>query len=185
METKVLKIKQVKTGERFREEVGNIDDLVESIKEKGYLFPILVDQKNNLLAGERRLTAAIEVGMKEIPVVVRHVENEVDAREIELIENVVRKDFSWQERASLENYIMELKKEEDPNWGVEKQAEYMKQSVGSTHRRLALAQVMELVPEIADAKNEDEAWKKYKRLEEEVVVASIRADLLSFLVLKL
>ena len=96
-------------------------------------------------------------------------------REIELIENVNRSDFSWDERAKLEKEIMRLKREQDPEWNLDKQSEYLGQSSGRSHRRLELATWIEEIPELADSKNEDEAWKKLQRLKEEVVLSSMRA----------
>jgi len=71
---------------------------------------------------------------------------------------------------------MELKQEKNPDWGMAQQAEYMNQSVGTTHRRIALSRIIDKVPEIGESKSVDEAWKKYKRLEEEIVTASMRDD---------
>lgn len=169
-----IKVDAVKIEGRFREEVGDVSDLVESIREKGFLSAIIIDSKNNLIAGERRLVAASKAGLESVPAIIYEAKNEIDAREIELIENVVRKDFTWDERANLEKYIMDLKKEQDPSWTMEKQAEFLGHSKGAVQRRITLASVLEVAPELADCSTEDEAWKKYKRLEEEIVTASLR-----------
>jgi ParB-like chromosome segregation protein Spo0J len=44
-----------------------------------------------LLAGGRRIHAALAAGLTVIPALVRQVEDELDSREIELMENVFRK----------------------------------------------------------------------------------------------
>lgn len=174
MELENIKISKIKVEGRFREDLGNLEELVEVIKQKGFIAPIIIDQKSRLLAGQRRLEAAAQAGLEVIPAVRHTVADEVDAREIELIENAVRKDFTWVERSKLEAYILKLKKETDKNWGVKDQAAYLKQSVGATSRRLNLATVLGEVPELAKCKTEDEAWKAWKRLQEEVVTASMR-----------
>jgi ParB family chromosome partitioning protein len=69
-------------------------DLVDSIKDKGVLQPILfrVDEDGTLfiVAGERRLEAAKEAGLKTIPAIL--VEGNHD--EIALIENILREDLT-------------------------------------------------------------------------------------------
>jgi ParB family transcriptional regulator, chromosome partitioning protein len=50
-------ISEIKIGKRYREDLGDIDELAASIAELGLLHPIVVSQHNLLLAGERRLEA--------------------------------------------------------------------------------------------------------------------------------
>lgn len=169
MKVKHLKTGEIKQGERFRDDLGDLTDLKASIKSRSLIHPISVDQENNLIAGGRRLAACIELGVKEVPVVIHKIEGELDLREIELLENVHRKDLTWQERARLEQRIFTLKCEKDPEWNKTRQAELMGGSRGSTIRRLEMAEVMDAIPELADCKTEDEAYKKYKRLEEDVI----------------
>jgi ParB family chromosome partitioning protein len=163
-------IKSIKVGDRFREDMGDLTHLIDSIKEKGIVQPLTISTKKELVAGERRLRAAQEAGLKKVPVIIRRIISELDSREIELIENAARKDFTWVERANLEKRIFELKKEVDPNWSERDQAALLEHSKGAVGRRLQLAGIMEAVPELADCKTEDEAWKKYKKLEEEIII---------------
>jgi ParB family chromosome partitioning protein len=78
-----------------RREIGDITDLVASIKEKGVLEPILVRANEGafeIIAGERRFHAARAAGLAQVPC----IELEVDERgvlEISLIENLQRKDL--------------------------------------------------------------------------------------------
>lgn len=76
-------------------------ELVESIREKGVIQPIIVRSHKDgyeLIAGERRLRAAHEAGMERIPAIVREMSNE-DALEIGLIENIQRQDLNPIEEA--------------------------------------------------------------------------------------
>jgi len=76
-------------------------ELVESIREKGVIQPIIVRSNKDgyeLIAGERRLRAAHEAGMERIPAIVREMSNE-DALEIGLIENIQRQDINPIEEA--------------------------------------------------------------------------------------
>jgi ParB family chromosome partitioning protein len=84
-----------------RNELGNIDELVLSIKEKGILEPILVRPKAGryeIIAGERRHVACRNAGLKEIPCIEMRVEDN-EAMEIALIENLQRKDLDVFEEA--------------------------------------------------------------------------------------
>jgi|TARA_Y100000310_G_scaffold69164_1_gene64601 ParB-like chromosome segregation protein Spo0J len=171
----MMKIKQMSVGDitheddRFREDLGDLTELIESIKDKGILQPITVTTKGRLVAGARRLAAAREAGLEEVPVVARMITSEIDLREIELLENIARKDFTWVERAKLEKKIFELKKEEDPDWSTRKQASYLDSSNGRTARRILMADVLDAVPDLEDCATEKEAWKRYKGLEEALV----------------
>lgn len=97
-----------------RQELGDLGDLVSSIREKGVLEPILVRpvaasgkevageaaraQRFTIIAGERRYRAALEAGLYEIPAIELDV-SEQEAREITLIENLQRRDLSPFEEA--------------------------------------------------------------------------------------
>lgn len=84
-----------------RSELGNIQELMDSIRNKGVLEPILVRSKANrfeIIAGERRFIAAKNIGLKEIPCIEMDVQ-ENEAMEIALIENLQRKDLDIFEEA--------------------------------------------------------------------------------------
>ena len=71
--------------------------LVESIKHHGILEPLLVrplkSDTYELVAGERRYRAAKEVGLAEVPIVIRAM-SDADALQIALIENLQREDLN-------------------------------------------------------------------------------------------
>ena len=78
-----------------------LSDLVSSIKEKGVLQPLLVRQKNGIyeiIAGERRLRASKQAGLKQVPVIIKEF-NDKDALEVALIENLQREDLNPLEEA--------------------------------------------------------------------------------------
>jgi ParB family chromosome partitioning protein len=84
-----------------RSELGNIDELMLSIKERGILEPILVRPKAGryeIIAGERRYVASKKAGLKEMPCIEMSVEDN-EAMEIALIENLQRKDLDVFEEA--------------------------------------------------------------------------------------
>ena len=84
-----------------RYELGNIDELMDSIRSKGILEPILVRAKGSrfeIIAGERRYMASKGIGLKELPCIDMDVEDN-EAMEIALIENLQRKDLDIFEEA--------------------------------------------------------------------------------------
>ena len=74
-----------------------LDELAASIKEHGIIQPLIVGSKKNgkyeLIAGERRLRASKLAGLKEVPVIIKDVDNQ-DKLEIALIENIQREDLN-------------------------------------------------------------------------------------------
>lgn len=89
-------------AEQPRTQLGNIEELAQSIREKGVLEPILVrlagPNRYQIISGERRFRAATLAGLDEIPA----IELDVDDREqleIALIENIQRKDLTPFEEA--------------------------------------------------------------------------------------
>lgn len=80
-----------------------LDELKNSIKEKGVIQPITVRKVNNhfeLVAGERRLRAAHEISLKKIPAYIVHVETKEEMLELALIENVQREKLNPIEQAT-------------------------------------------------------------------------------------
>ena len=79
-----------------RQAMGDLSELMASIAEKGIIEPLIVRQHGDrfqIIAGERRYQAASQVGVHEVPVVIRDVD-EGEVIEIALIENIQRKDLT-------------------------------------------------------------------------------------------
>ena len=82
----------------------NLDDLTNSIKERGIIQPIIVRKSNlktskyEIIAGERRWLAASKAGLHEIPVVVTEA-NDLKSLEFAIVENVQRHDLNPLEEA--------------------------------------------------------------------------------------
>ena len=78
-----------------------LQELVQSIREKGILQPLVVRRKGEryeLIAGERRWRAAQKAGIKEVPILVRNV-SESELLELSLIENIQRENLNPIEEA--------------------------------------------------------------------------------------
>jgi ParB family transcriptional regulator, chromosome partitioning protein len=84
-----------------RQVMGDLSELVASVKEQGIIEPIVVRQRGSrfqIVAGERRYQAAVRAGLEELPVVIRDVDD-VGILEIALVENLQRKDLTPFEEA--------------------------------------------------------------------------------------
>jgi len=82
----------------------NLEDLTNSIKERGIIQPIIVRKSNNenskfeIIAGERRWLAAQRAGMHNVPVVITEVDD-LKSLEFAIVENVQRHDLNPLEEA--------------------------------------------------------------------------------------
>ena len=82
----------------------NLEDLTNSIKERGMIQPIIVRKSNNenskfeIIAGERRWLAAQRAGLHKVPVVVTEVDD-LKSLEFAIVENVQRHDLNPLEEA--------------------------------------------------------------------------------------
>ena len=84
-----------------RQVMGDLSELMASIAEKGIIEPLVVRQRGSryqIIAGERRYHAAVQVGLRELPVVQRAADD-VEVMEIALVENLQRKDLTAFEEA--------------------------------------------------------------------------------------
>jgi ParB family chromosome partitioning protein len=84
-----------------RQVMGDLSELIASITEKGIIEPLVVRPRGGrfqIIAGERRYQAAVQVGLPELPVVIRDVDDS-EMLELALIENLQRKDLTPFEEA--------------------------------------------------------------------------------------
>ncbi len=84
-----------------RQVMGDLSELIASIGEKGIIEPLVVRQRGErfqIIAGERRYQAAVQAGLRELPVVIREVDD-TEVIELALIENLQRKDLTPFEEA--------------------------------------------------------------------------------------
>ena len=79
-----------------RQVMGDLAELMASVAEKGIIEPLIVRNRGNryqIIAGERRYHAAVQVGLREVPVIVREVDD-AGVMELALVENLQRKDLT-------------------------------------------------------------------------------------------
>ena len=104
---------KIKTGiyqPRKNFDESKLQELAESIKQKGIIQPLVVVKADggfyNLIAGERRLRSAILAGLKTVPIIVKEY-NEDERLEIALIENLQREDLNSIEEAETYDLLLE------------------------------------------------------------------------------
>lgn len=88
---------------------GSLEELCDSIKQYGVIQPINVRKTQSnyyeLVAGERRLRAAVMAGLTEIPAIVINIDDNESAV-MALIENLQREDLSYMEEAESYNNLI-------------------------------------------------------------------------------
>lgn len=107
VQTEQIKPNPFQPREEF--DTQGLEELTQSIKEKGVIQPVLVRRKGDnyeLIAGERRLRATKLLGIPEIPVIVKDVEDR-DSLELSLIENIQRQDLNPIEEARACQYLID------------------------------------------------------------------------------
>lgn len=124
-----IPVDNVIVPDRVRKDPGNLESLMESLKRVGQLNPILVTPTYELIAGFRRLTAAQELGWQSVEAEIVQAADEIRRLEIELEENVYRKDFTPEE--ILEGY-KKLEKLRHPSVGRR-----VRRAIGAFFSRLA------------------------------------------------
>ena len=96
--------------------VEHIKSLSESIKKFGLLSPVVLDDKNVLIAGFTRIQAHMFLGLETIECVGMGEVSEIQRKEMELAENVERMDLEWWEESAAIAEIHTMKKIDNPDW---------------------------------------------------------------------
>jgi len=168
-------MKDITVGDRFRKEFLDIDVLAASIKKYGLIHPIVVDENNGLIAGERRFRAHQFLKAEDIEV--KHINelSELEKKEIELEENIQRKAFTWQEEVSAKNQLHVLKQKlqgsaikghDSGGWKLKDTAAALGESLGTVSMDIQLARGMRAFPELMKEKSKTTAYKKLKMKQE-------------------
>ena len=90
----LVQIKDIKIKRRVRKDLGNLEDLKDSLRTYGLMNPITLNSRYELIAGERRLQAATQLGWTSINANIIDNISEVDQLEMEIEENNQRKEFT-------------------------------------------------------------------------------------------
>ncbi|MDR3249092.1 MAG: ParB N-terminal domain-containing protein [Treponema sp.] len=94
---------------RIRKDLGDIEALAKSLQKFGQISPIVITNKNVLIAGGRRLEAAKSLGWRTINSVIADIPGELSQLEYEVEENRQRRDFSPEEFADASKRLYRLR----------------------------------------------------------------------------
>lgn len=164
--------------------------------QNGLINPIVIDDKNNLLAGERRLMACRALGWKQVPVRIITPKDAEHALNIEISENEMRQDFSMTERLDYARRLQRIERVKAQERMVKAHTEGVQNSaqlgktrdkvsdaVGMSHDTLRKAQQIEeyrdMVPPEDFADWDDgklSTNKVYTQLKEKLAAAEKRAE---------
>lgn len=93
-----VKLADIRIGDRYRKDMGDIEGLARSMNEIGLLHPVAIDADYRLIAGERRILAARMLGWERIEA---HFVDLDDLLRGEQHENTMRKDFTITEAVAI------------------------------------------------------------------------------------
>ena len=154
--------------DRQRRQV-NTKGLIESIRVRGVIQPIIVDRADSatglhrLVAGERRYTASLELGLATIPVRFAEDLTPIESSIFELEENIKRSDLPWQDLVRATEAIHLLYRGGTPGWTQEDTTEALGLSRGTVSIYLKVASEMTANPKLATASTVREAYNQIQR----------------------
>lgn len=107
----LVDIDAIKVEGRFRQDLGDLSKLMQSIEDLGVLQPVVVTEGMRLVAGQRRLEACRRLGHEQVPVTVAlHLGDARDLLTAERDENTCRKEMTASELYALGKALEELER---------------------------------------------------------------------------
>lgn len=167
-----MTVKLSESQKRFRQEMGDVKELLQSILDNGQIQPILVTRDNQLVCGGRRLAACLMGGILVKAIYTDEVEP-LTLRTIELEENLKRKAFTPAEEVAAVKEIHELKQKQfgvstsgkEGGWTLKNTAQMLGKTHVSIIKDMRLADMVARFPELATAKKKSEIDKAAKGLD--------------------
>ena len=105
----LINIDEIKIKKRVRKDLGDLETLKDSLRRYGLLSPITINTRNELVAGQRRLESAKQLGWTTITANVVDAEDKIGQLEMELEENTQRVPFTDEELLAGYNALEKLK----------------------------------------------------------------------------
>lgn len=188
-----IALTQIDEGPRIRQDYGDIEGLAESIKQYGILSSLVVLDKDAvkkagitlaeadaskpylLLAGGRRFRASGIASVTTVPCVVfTHLATDDEIKNIELVENVQRKDLTFAERDENIRQIHELQKRlTNGDQRLVDTAKLLNLSTATVHQSIQRAIAIEERPELAQMKSASEVQSLLSKEKEAVIFAEL------------
>lgn len=177
----LIPINSIIVEDRYRQDFGPIEELASSIRENGLITPIAVESlpgdQFRLLAGERRLRACRSLNLETIEVRVYDTPlDDIRQKQIELEENIQRKDMTWLEECNLKRDIHNLRLQihgaktstspDAPGWSMRDTAKLLDVSPADVSLDLNLAKAVEMFPDFEweNCKTKSDARKQVNKL---------------------
>lgn len=147
-----------------------LKELTDSIRLKGVLQAITITPDNKILSGRRRYRAAKALNLAEIPCLVRPISDNLDSLEVELFENIHRKNLEWHEEVRLQKEIHLLMRDKHgEDWTEVKTAKLINKSPSHLNENLQIADIMEKAPTLKSAKDRNTALRMIKGAKKTVI----------------
>ena len=177
-----IQLAEIYVGDRQRKDYGKgeMEDLQKDMEENGQIQAITVRPPNAqdlteedygqqpwvLIAGGRRLNAAILLGWQDIEGYAREEMSTLVANILELHENLKRKPMSWQEQVDAKSQIVRLRRMENPEITDREIAAELGESPSNFSRDLKTAEILEKNPGLRKANSKHSALNAGKILQE-------------------
>lgn len=176
--TRYKNISMIDVPERQRRSFNPIalDELKSDIAENGLLHAIVLRDDNKLVAGERRLRAMTQLHADKIdftynreivpencvPFIDISARDEIQALQMELNENLLREDLTWQDKVRAQNELQKLRTAQNSEQTFKKTAEEIVARTGSGNAKTIQEEISRSMvtadfldhPEVRNAKNE-------------------------------
>jgi ParB family transcriptional regulator, chromosome partitioning protein len=139
----------------------NLNDLKNSIKERGIIQPIIVRKSNNdkskfeIIAGERRWLAAQKAGLHNVPVVITDADD-LKSLEFAIVENVQRHDLNPLEEAQGYKRLID-----DFSYDQEKVSKFIGKSRSHITNCLRLLSLPDEIIKLIENKNSQQVMLKF------------------------
>lgn len=127
---------------RQRREITKVDEMAWSLQEIGQLQPIIITRDGELKIGERRWTAAKQLGWTHIMVQFTDELDEGRLKLMELEENVRRMDLPWQDECAAIAEYHAIRSQGDPEWTAKNTAEALGISASMATEKLAVVKAI-------------------------------------------
>jgi ParB/RepB/Spo0J family partition protein len=173
-----IPVDKIVMGSRQRKELGDLVGLKLSIERKGLIHPIVVEPKGDqfvLIAGGRRLHAFVELGRDTIPATFKEKLSDLEKEELELEENITRKELTYIEQADAIRKIDKIKREKygsalrglfgRAGWTQRDTAKAIGVSESKVSQDIRLSEMAKLYPELQTQPTRQDAIKLMRKLE--------------------
>ena len=168
----------IKNRQRTSMDDAETDQLAESVRLIGLINPVVINEDNTLIAGERRIRAYQKLGRTTIEATFKKDLTPFQRKMMEYEENIRRVDLPYADKILAEEdlhnaYVEEYGKTKTLSgrdtrnvWKVEDTAALLGISLGSMSERLQLARAIRKNPELGEFKSESQAKSALRRKQE-------------------